>query len=179
MTPQQIVGLFVRLAAIYMAYTSCNIFVIASVAADHLPGMQSLSWGLGAGALVLAALLWLFPMAVAHALIPKTRETNVILLPARQAAAVGSALLGLWAVVNVVPHLPLMLYRVFGSPYGPGMSLQAELPSITQIGIGVFLLCKPWYVAEKIFPADSKVNPGTPGQAAANVQTVESDHAAP
>ena len=159
MTPQQIVALIVRLASVYLGYLVFVVATSASFINTKDPVVPSfLLFALEGGLILIAALFWFFPMAIANKLISKTRETNVMNLPARQAAAAGSALIGLWAMVKTVPQFTMTLFKMLYlglHEMGMGvldMSFASMVAPAIQLAIGIFLLSRPWAVAEKIFP---------------------------
>lgn len=107
MTPQQIVGLAVRLFAIWLVFGALQM-VANGMSANNQPGLEPTSaffiWA--AVMFLLALALWFFPMVVAHKLIPRTKFEDVLRVPASQAAAVACVILGLWLfTVHVLPSL--------------------------------------------------------------------------
>jgi hypothetical protein len=98
MTPQQMVGLAVRLFALWLAYSAFGMLV-SGIAADAIPGVKSTSgFFVTTGIMfLLAAFLWFLPMTVAHRLIPRTRFADTLAVPAaHQVAVVACVILGLW-----------------------------------------------------------------------------------
>ena len=108
MTSAQIIGLGVRLFAIWLAVSILR----------HVPGMWQFNVAaVGAGdsstnvviivvAVVILALavgLWFFPLTVANRLIPRSSRTDHIQVPIEQAESFGFTLLGLWVLTNSVP----------------------------------------------------------------------------
>ena len=96
------------------------------------------------------ALLWTFPMFIASKLIPRTSQTNMIQLPPRGMAAVGSALLGMWTIIMSMPYG----YEVFRDIQVGAAAGGHLLTTVAQFGAGVFLVSQPWFLANKIFPAN-------------------------
>src|SRR6266852_5010506 len=115
MTPQQIVGLGVRLFAIWLVLVGLPYVwaIPAALARQHIDGGMSLSQFIGLGYFVAAALLWFFPMVVAHRLIPRTSFDNVLRVAPLEAASVGCSLLGLWLLLTSGPALVSYLFRAF------------------------------------------------------------------
>jgi hypothetical protein len=115
-----------------------------------------------AGAFVVAGvLLWMFPMWVAHKLIPRTRFEEKLSLPAREALAVACVILGLWVIVGrAIPslswYLALAIYWV-----GNGQPLSTLEPSrhieavtgIVNLIVGCFLIAKFDFVGRLVFQA--------------------------
>lgn len=123
MTSAQIVGLGVRLFAIWLVVSILQ----------HVPNMWqfNVTAGVGNGStnvvvgvvaaliLALAVGLWFFPLTVANRLIPRSSRTDHIHVPVEQAEGVGFSLLGLWILADAIPDL---FYWVF-------MAYQAWRPS--------------------------------------------------
>lgn len=113
MTPQQIVGLTVRIFAIFVALHSGKYLVGLPLS---LTGMGTanaslISYGFGVFGFIIAALLWLFPMVVAGRIPPKTRFENHLNVQALDAARVGCSLIGLWFLANAIPSMLWYLFR--------------------------------------------------------------------
>ena len=124
MTSAQIVGLGVRLFAIWLVVSVLR----------YVPGMWQFNAS-GAAAsnsstnvviaavtvliLAVAAGLWFFPLTVANKLIPRSSKTDHLHVPIDQAQGVGFSLLGLWVLTNSVPD---SFYWVF-------MTYQASRPN--------------------------------------------------
>ena len=126
--PQQVVGMGVRLFAIWLALIGLDKLggYFTTLArpgwkepAEYLLVVPLLYW-------LVAALLWFFPMSVAHRLVPKTRFENVLSFAPLELARVGTALLGLWLLATSMPWLATVLVRVVAFP-APGGSFFSEL----------------------------------------------------
>jgi hypothetical protein len=98
MTPQQVVGLGVRLLALWLASENIGfLFSMPSFLRGTEHGDKAIyAYIIGGWWLVLAVVLWFFPMWIAHKLIPRTRFDNKLDIHAFDAARVGCSLLGLW-----------------------------------------------------------------------------------
>ncbi|MCL2075262.1 MAG: hypothetical protein FWH15_02250 [Betaproteobacteria bacterium] len=109
MTPQQIVGLFVRLFAIWLVVQALQL-VGVGIEINRQPLQEQWAgyYYTSAIVVVVAAALWLFPMVVAHKLIPRTQFDNVLRVPAHEAAIVACIVLGLW--LFVARALPLLTH---------------------------------------------------------------------
>jgi hypothetical protein len=81
--------------------------------ANGLGSEDYISYVTGGGYFFLAALLWFFPMAIAHRILPRTRFENHMNLQAFEAALVGCSLIGLWLAVSVLPALVWFLFSRF------------------------------------------------------------------
>ncbi len=115
MTPQQIVGLGVRLFAIWLALVGLPyvIYIPFALAKQHVDAGTMWSYLIGATFFVVAILLWLFPMVVAHRLIPKTTFDDALTASTSEVAKVGCCLLGLWLLIKSGPALASFLFRGF------------------------------------------------------------------
>lgn len=111
MTPQQIVGLAARLFAIWLAINSVQAFEMAA-AMHRQPGAESTPapYIIAALLMLAAVLLWLFPMAVGHKLVPRTHSKDVIHVPANEIVVIACVVLGLW--VLVVRAIPALAYYI-------------------------------------------------------------------
>src|SRR5687768_14258130 len=118
MTSAQIVGLGVRLFAIWLVVSLLR----------HVPGIWLFNVSDAAGGdnstnvvivvvgvliLALAAVLWLFPLTVANKLIPHSSRTDHIYVPIEQAEGVGFSLLGLWVLSSSVPDSFYWIFMAF------------------------------------------------------------------
>ena len=115
MTPQQIIGLSVRLFSIWLFIFALQINGYLT-ALNNQPGAEpvAIQYWLVGFVVVIAILLWRFPMFVAHKLIPKTQHENTLSLPAQEAVHVACVIFALWLfLVKLLPaiayYLPLLL----------------------------------------------------------------------
>ena len=101
MTPQQFVGLGVRLFAIWITFENFGFLfsVFSTLKAMNLSDKALYAYLMGGWWFVLAILLWFFPMWIAHKLIPRTRFENRLDLHTLEVARVGCSLLGLWLLI--------------------------------------------------------------------------------
>jgi len=160
MTPQQIVGLAVRLFALYLIVIALQFFTTVSIANEKQSGV-TLLYLAPVLPLLLALLLWRFPMFVAHKLVPRTHDTNTLRMPARELTAAASAIIGLLALLGSLPFLfgfgVFILYNggheAF-AVYFSGRDLEI-LTIVFQCVFGLFLVIKPWFVASKVFPTEA------------------------
>jgi hypothetical protein len=118
MTSAQIVGLGVRLFAIWLVVSILR----------HVPGMWQFNLSDAAASnsstnvvilvvafliLALATGLWFFPLTVANKLIPRSSRTDHIHVPIEQAESLGFSLLGLWVLASSVPDLFYWLFMAY------------------------------------------------------------------
>lgn len=168
MTPQQLIGLGVRLFAIWLALSSIPYFVAipAQLAAAPVPGAggaSALSYGVAVTYFVGALLLWFFPMVVAHRLLPRTAQTNHLSFRARELARVGCGLIGLWLFAKELPALTWFLFRAFlvvGSASSfDALNGQAKLEIIVaaiEIALAVLLVAKAETFARLVVSEDAE-----------------------
>ena len=115
MTPQQIIGVGLRLFSLWLALTSIGYFSSIPAALSSLPmetgSKTTVAYALGGAYLLGAIVLWFFPMFVAHKLVPKTLHENYVQVPAYDLARVGCSLIGLWLLAKALPALVWLLFR--------------------------------------------------------------------
>lgn len=106
MTPQQIVGLFVRVFAVWLAVSGIQL-IGYGVSLNAQPAADTVApYTIAAILFILAVVLWFFPMVVAHKLVPRTQYDDVLRIPAHEAAVIACLILGLW--VFVARALPML-----------------------------------------------------------------------
>ncbi len=107
MTPQQIFATALRLFALWLVISSFKYLVSLPKAleqywnGDHM----DLTMGTGVVMLVMAVIIWFFPLWISHKLIPRTQFENHVRLQPLEAARVGSALIGLWFFAEAALNL--------------------------------------------------------------------------
>jgi hypothetical protein len=174
MTPQQLIGIGVRLFALWLGLSS--IAFLTAVPSDLSavpPGFDNsvaLSYAIGAAYVASALLLWFFPMLVAHKLLPRTQYANLLTFQAHELARVGCSLVGLWLFAKAVQSLVWFLFRSFVM-VDAGSSFSA-LPLATKVEIGValfevflalMLILKSHVFATLVVPTPSPPKPDTDG----------------
>lgn len=119
MTPQQIVGLSVRLFSIWLVVLALQIIGIGD-ALNSQPGIESTNvpFLLSGITISLAILLWLFPMVVAHKLVPKTQFDNILHVPVQEAVHVACIIFALWLFLakvlpNLAYYIPLFMVIIY------------------------------------------------------------------
>ena len=140
MTPQQIVGLGVRLFAIWLLLVGLPYvwYIPSALTRQPIDGGTTMSIVIGFGYIAIAVLLWFFPMVVAHRLIPRTNFDNVLHIAPIEAARVGCCLLGLWLFLTSAPALVSYLFRAF--VVSGGGSLFGSLNLDQKLDIGFYLV---------------------------------------
>lgn len=162
MTPQHFVSLAARLCAIYFILLSIRT-AVGMINAYPEMNMPLGGFGLLGMPLGCAALLWIFPHAIAEKLIPRTHDADIVRMPARQLAAGATALLGVSALITALPDLAAYA-SVFLASHETGflnayfdVARRAEIIGVLLEAIlGIFLLARPWIVADRIFPSSAK-----------------------
>ncbi len=160
MTPQQLVGLGLRLLAIWLAITTLEAMLSLPFALrswgemrPDATGVAIFGYAMSGWWLLVAVLLWFFPMWTAHKLIPRTRFENKLNVQPLEAARVGCALMGLWLLINNLSGLMSSVYRVvFFQPDNNVSVLRALTPDdrlsfAVAIGETVFALVLIFYSA--------------------------------
>lgn len=151
MTPQQFVGLSLRLFAIWLLIAAIqNTAYIPAVLDGVGAGDNRIkAYAVVIGYVIAAVLLWLFPMWVAHKLLPRTRYENHLQLHAVEAARVGCALIGLWLFAQgLLNNLWFILWALlFSGQQSVFMALGKDaqldfLIAIATMGIGAVLMLR-------------------------------------
>lgn len=161
MTPQQWIGIGVRLFAIWLVVEAAGRLFTAGAAlvSNRLASYPDVlfthytSLAIGTLELLAAAVLWLFPLAVAGSLLPRTRHHDALQVPARTAAAVGCALIGLWVLADLLPqgaywivYALLYLQQPLSFRHDPTTMLQVA-SSLVQLGVALVLILRAPRVA--------------------------------
>lgn len=162
MTPQQVVGMGVRLFAIFLALTALQYASTVPVA------LARSGWESGAPAYMVAIgyataalALWHFPMVVAHKLVPRTHDQCGFSPQLYDLARVGCALLGLWLLIRSLPAATSLFFRAYlvsgtsGSIFG-SMSVEAKLDLLyyaVELSIALFMLIRSASAARFILRA--------------------------
>jgi hypothetical protein len=137
MTPQQLVGLGVRLFALWLALTSIG--TLSAFFTTEFPDGAARNVGISLPVVYLigAAILWFLPMVVAHRLLPRTGHTNLISAGGFEIARAGACLLGLWLLVKTLPTAAWYIFRMVAvTSAGPAID---AFNSDAKIDMGVIL----------------------------------------
>jgi len=138
MTPQQLLGIAVRLFALWLGLSCIQYWVVLPTSLRTMEGTGGATlfvYIVGAIYAVAALLLWFFPMLVAHRLLPRTRHDNLLSAQGHELARVGCALLGLWLFAHVLPELAR--YGLYAMLSVPGGSLFSRLEFDRKLEFGV------------------------------------------
>lgn len=158
MTPQQMVGIGVRLFAVWLLLSSVRYLSSVPVALARTGEFAERvyqSYIIGGAFLVAAVLLWLFPMFVAHKLVPRTHHDDRLSLSAFQAARVGCALIGLWLFAQssyaiVWLFMSSLMITVSGSVIDamPSESRIELAVSVVELAFSIALIARSRYFAQ-------------------------------
>jgi len=150
MTPQQVVGLAARLFAVWLAINAVKAIGLA-VAVDAQPGAHAspAPYVFAALFLVVAVLLWIFPMVVGHRLVPRTQFDDTLKTPAHDLLVVACVVLGMWLLVGGA--IPQIAYYISiaaicvasGQPITTmEQSRHVNFVALIELGIGCFLILR-------------------------------------
>jgi len=98
--------------------------------------------------LVVAVLLWMFPMTVGHRLVPRTQFDNTLQTPAHDLLVVACVVLGMWVLVGgAIPQIAYYI-SILAIWVASGQSITTLEPSrhvnfvvaLVELGIGCFLI---------------------------------------
>ena len=170
MTPQQILGAGIRLFAVWLALSCIAYFsaIPSALSASAVESGDSIMASRVVGVLyvIAALLLWFFPMAVAHKLLPKTSHFNSLNIHGFELARAGAGLLGLWLVAKALPTLSWVVFRAFlfvdmGSNFSalpPEMKLEVAV-AVFELLLGLFFVLKSGLLARTVMKADGSRAP--------------------
>lgn len=165
MTAQQWVGFGVRLFAIWLFVTCLQYLVLIPQALTRAgqSGNLTLPYVIGALYLVVAVLLWMFPLTIAHRLVPKSQDTTLLRPNAFDTARVAIALLGLWLLIqSALPFILFIFNTVWfagsGSIFGAMSPEQRMQTAVHAVGIliALFLLLRSAAVARFILRSEGE-----------------------
>lgn len=144
MTPQQVIGVALRLIALWCAISSVRYFVSGtSWAPGEMPGVDTtvFGWGMMAAGIVFgvaALVLWTLPMMIAALLLPRTRHANDLQIPGFELARVGCALIGLWLCVQTLTPLIWSFLRALLAT--TNSSVMGAMPAEMKLELGMYVL---------------------------------------
>lgn len=139
MTPQQFVGVALRLLALWLVLSAVRYFfaIPAALAQYDMAERTVYSYSTGIAYIVAALPLWFFPMWLAGKLLPKTRFEHRLNLQPLEAIRVGCALIGLWVFANAAPNLAWFFLRAV--LFNPATSAFNALDAQAKLDIAVAL----------------------------------------
>ncbi len=157
MSPHQVVGLAVRLFAIWLAVQGVPYLVVAS----NMPmvGGPTVSYIQGATFAVVALALWLFPMTLAHRLLARVPPDDPISVTSRELLQVALVVTGILLLALKLPALLWYFARWFliqvNDKYLTETPLEVNAQIIVtaiQVAAGIALIAMPSQVAKWMAP---------------------------
>src|SRR6185312_15215556 len=103
----QVIGVAVRLFAVWLMMYALQ--AVNTGIALHL-SPSSGAYLFSGFFIIVAIFLWLFPLFVAHGLVPRTRHDDAFRIPAQQVTTVATVVLGLWLLA--VRAIPAVIFYV-------------------------------------------------------------------
>ncbi len=139
MTPQQLLGVALRLLALWLVLSAVRYFfaIPMALAQYDMEERTVYSYATGIAYIVAALPLWFFPMWLAGKLLPKTRFEHRLNLQPLEAIRVGCALIGLWVFASAVPNLAWFFFRAL--IFNPATSAVNALDAGAKLDIAVAL----------------------------------------
>lgn len=167
MTPQQIVGLAVRLFSIWLFIFAFEINGYISSLSNQ-SGSESIpfQYPLVALIFVTSLILWCFPMAVAHKLIPKTKHEDILNIQSQNAVHVACIIFALWLfIVKLLPALATYLPLLFFISRQHQSTLDYEqfhfmkiAPFVIEFFVAIILTFKSRSISKYLLSLDGKVD---------------------
>ena len=165
MTPQQVVAIFIRFASLWfvvLAFQALGVAKSASQIADifELSVFTKIIFFVY---IVLAFVFWLFPMAIAHFLVPNTKFENTIKLQPYQTIYVACVVLGLWVcLINALPLISIYVSSaILLSHQGQPLTAMDAIGNhriftgLIQLIVGLLLIFKAEFISKKIINLQS------------------------
>ena len=169
MTPQLIIAVTLRFAAIFLVISSLHdlitaINVLLTPEKFHYPGNDPFWRSLTIGAIsaikmITALMFWFFPMMIANRIIPKHAQSQTrTWFSASDALVTGCALMGLWLFVT---QLPFVVWHVceavtmkgnvsFISSLSPAVKIKF-FSSLGELIISLLLIFRAGWFAQLVF----------------------------
>jgi|694.fasta_scaffold08788_7 hypothetical protein len=153
MPPRQRFGISVRLFAAWLVLQSVPYFTTISAAYDRTPGDSMIGYltVVGYAYLGVAAILWLFPLAIPGELVPDDQSACVLTFGAQNLAWVGCALIDLWSVPELIEHAWLSVERQGSLAWA--LSGQGIAAAAIQLALGIILVVKSKTFAAFVVPS--------------------------
>lgn len=172
MTPQQLIGVALRVFSIWLALNSVTFLATVPGAVPQSLDGTGFKWGaflVGGLGFALAVALWVLPMAMASALLPRTLHSEPLRIRGVELARVGCALIGLWVLVKSAPPLVWFFLRALlwtsnGSALGDASSdYKLELAiAVFNLVMGITLIRKAAWFGALVAGLDARpANPGS------------------
>ena len=157
MTPQQLLGLGIRFSSIWLVLMSAQFFMVNVAAFGYIQAPVPAGWtALALLPALLGVVLWVFPMSIAHKLLPQ-RPIVAELDAVRDVTAAFAVTVGFFAFLNGFPHVYSGIVVVnadvgfnwdtyFTSQLGASFA-----PGIVQSAAGLLLILVPRAICAMIF----------------------------
>ena len=115
MTAHQIIGLGLRVFCIWLILwiTRYIVLIPNNFIANDFNKQAMVSITIGVSYLVVAILVWFFPMTIANKLIPRSNLENKINTNPKEVSVVAISILGLWQLVQTAPALVSYLFQAY------------------------------------------------------------------
>ncbi len=115
MTPQQITGLGVRIFAIWLVVSSFRYLSLIpyNLLNNEMNKEAIVSLMIGLIHLIVALLVWFFPMVISNKIVPKTNFENQFNTRPDEVACVAVSILGLWKAIDTIPALSSYLFQTY------------------------------------------------------------------
>ena len=155
MTPHQLVGLFIRLFAIWLAISAIQMIGAGMALRDSVGYGAGAAYAVSIVLCVTALIVWRFPLLIAGKLIPAAPDDASTGISAVGTATVACIVLGLWTLVGrVLPALirDLEIIAVYHANYQPLQSISAPdlsrlIESAVDIVVALVLIFRARWIA--------------------------------
>lgn len=112
MTPQQIVGIGIRLVALWLGLLSIRYWGNSLEELFDSSSHDLVAYILGSAHLLAAVVLWIFPMWIAHRIVPHTRFENHVNVQGMDLARAGCSLVGLVTLTIYLGDFAWLIFRL-------------------------------------------------------------------
>jgi hypothetical protein len=115
MSPQQVVALNLRVFAIWLSLWAIRYitFIPNNLASNDMNNAVVVSYFIGVGIIIVAILIWFFPMSVANKIVSQSSYKNKFNTRPDEVALVAISVLGLWKIVDSAPALVSYLFQLY------------------------------------------------------------------
>jgi hypothetical protein len=155
MTPHQLVGLFIRLFAIWLVISAIQMIGAGMALRDSVGYGAGAAYAVSIVLCITALIVWRFPLLIAGKLMPAAPDRAFTSISAVETATVACIVLGLWTLVGrVLPALirDLEIIAVYRTNYQPLQSIAARdlsrlIESGVDIAVALILIFKARWIA--------------------------------
>ena len=167
MTPLQFIALALRLFAIWLVHTACQIGLLVYTMRAEAPYGGETSYALAALYLATAVLLWKFPLVVARRLLPEPGRDTCTVPDSTGAVATafvvaGLLIIALKALTPLANYLALLAMLILTGQFSGLKTAGSHLDGIVgtaMLAIGSVLILKCRSLAQRVLTRHTK---GTP-----------------